>query len=224
VDVSLAACCVGFALYVGERSAYKLYAVLVAAALARETGLLLTGACAIHLLSVRQPRRAVIYATAALPAACWYVFVQLHTSVDGSPGFISRIPLMGLTQRILRPFPYPYRASPVVWAIAAGLDALALAGICGAMLWALYRGLRHAWNPVTIAVCLFALLAAALSAGDPWSETYAFGRTLTPLLLLSALDGLAIGRLMPAFAMLAVDPRIGLQLGGQIVGVVRGIG
>ena len=41
--------------------------------------------------------------------------------------------------------------------------------------------------------------------------------------LLSALDGLAIGRLMPAFAMLAVDPRIGLQMGGQILNVARGI-
>ncbi|HME08208.1 MAG TPA: hypothetical protein VKG25_14225, partial [Bryobacteraceae bacterium] len=51
----------------------------------------------------------------------------------------------------------------------------------------------------------------------------AFGRTLTPLVLLSALDGLSIGSLVPALSILAIDPRIGLQWSGQIVNVARGV-
>jgi hypothetical protein len=41
--------------------------------------------------------------------------------------------------------------------------------------------------------------------------------------LLSALDGLTVGSVIPALAMLALDPRIGLQVGEQILNVARGI-
>ena len=49
VDAALAACTAGFALFAAERSHYKLYAVLAAAGLARETGLLLLAAWCICL-------------------------------------------------------------------------------------------------------------------------------------------------------------------------------
>lgn len=42
-------------------------------------------------------------------------------------------------------------------------------------------------------------------------------------MLLAALDGLSIHTVLPCCFMLAIDPRIGLQMGGQIVNVVRGI-
>ena len=46
--------------------------------------------------------------------------------------------------------------------------------------------LLRAWSPVTIAVYLFALLTIALSTPAAWAEVYAFGRALTPLVLLAA--------------------------------------
>ncbi len=186
VDVALAACCVGFALYVREQSPYKLYAVLLTAALARETGLLLIAAYVIYLLGKRRFRNAMVFSTAAVPAGCWYIFVQLHTAA-ADPGLVSLALLTGFIHRVLHPYPYAFFAA--IAALASSLDLLALAGISGAMVWVFYRGFRRAWTPVTVAIYLFAILMAVLSKGDAWSEVYAFGRTLTPLLLLSALDG-----------------------------------
>lgn len=219
-DVALAACCVGFVLYVNERSPYRLYGVLVAAALARETGLLVVAAYAIYLIGKREFQRALMFSTAALPAACWYVFVQLHTT-PGDAAFITPALFAGFVHRVLNPYPYPF--SGIVLGVARSLDLLGLAGIAGALFWACYRALRRAWTPATVAIYLFAILAIALSNAVAWSEVYAFGRTLTPLVLLSALDGLTIRSAIPVFAMLALDPRIGLQLAGQILSVARGI-
>src|SRR5205085_3478104 len=81
-DVALAARCAGFALYLREHSPHKLYAMLMMAALARETGLLLVGAYVIFLAGERQFRKAILFSTAAIPTACWYLFVGLHTVPD----------------------------------------------------------------------------------------------------------------------------------------------
>jgi hypothetical protein len=127
----------------------------------------------------------------------------------------------GILDRILHP-QLP-AASASIRLLAAVLDLLALAGILVALLWAFRRAVQRARTPVTMAIWLFAILAITLSGGDPWSEVYAFGRTLTPLLLLSALEGLTVGRVWPAAAMLAMDPRIALMMGGQILNVLRGV-
>ena len=214
VDATLAACCTGFALYLWERADYKLFAVLTAAALVRETGLLLTIACVLFLVGTRDFRRAVLFSTAVIPAACWYLFVELHTT-PGGESFISPALFAGFVHRILNPFPYPF-AGPVV-PILRILDLLALVGIGAALGWAIYRAFGHARSPVPVAIWLFAILTVTLSSADAWSEVNAFGRTLTPLVLLSALDGLAIGSMLPVYAMLALDPRIGLQLGAEIL-------
>jgi hypothetical protein len=221
VDVALAACCVGFALYARDQSPYKLYAVLAVAALARETGLLLVAAYVIYLLGRRRLRNAIVFATAAAPAGCWYIFVQLRTP-PANPGYFSLALFSGFIHRVLTPYPYPF--SGIVVPIASSLDLLGLAGIAGALCWACYRASRRAWTPLTAATYLFAILTITLSSGDAWSEVYAFGRTLTPLLLLSAVDGLTVGSVAPAVAMFALDPRIALQVGGQILNVARGIG
>ena len=220
VDVALAACCVGFVLYLRDSHPVKLYAVLLAAALTRETGLLLIAAYVFWLISERRIRDAVLFATSALPAACWYVFVNQHT-IPVVSGFLTPVPFSGILDRALHLAPINdiVAVRIAVWT----LDLLALAGMAGALLWSLLRLLRRALTPLTIAIYFFALLAILLTPGDPWAEVYAFGRTLSPLLLLCALDGLAEGIEWPAVAMLLADPRIGLQLAWQILKVLRGM-
>jgi hypothetical protein len=220
VDVALAACCVGFALYVREWRAAKLYAVLLAAGLTRETGLLLIAALVLWLVLKRHHAKALLFSTAALPAAIWYVFVGLHTTA--APGeYLTPILLSGLLSRALHPA--PVAASAAVRVLAHALDLLALSGVAASLLWAFRSVFRRALAPVPIAIYLFALLAIVLAPGDAWSDVDSFGRTLTPLLLLCALDGLAEGARWPALAMLAVDPRIALLMGGQILNVLRGL-
>lgn len=219
VDATLAACCTGFALYTEERAHWKLYAVLVAAGLVRETGWLLPVAYGIWLLGERRLRRAALFSTALLPAAIWYLFVALQTPAQEIDWFIP-IPLLGIVARFVHPFPYPFGGTVRVVAIA--LDLLALVGIASALAWAAWRAWSHTWTPVAVAIYLFAMLAVVMYR-DTWSEVYAFGRTLTPLALLAALDGLTLGSLLPTCALLAVDPRIGLAMGDQMLNVVRGV-
>ena len=220
VDVALAACCAGFALYSRQWAPWKLYGVLVAAALSRETGLLLVAAGVLWLLVERRARPAILFATAALPAAGWYLFVDLHTAPTRF-WFLTPVLLSGLLGRAFNP-EVP-AASSAIRFLATALDLLALAGIAGALAWAALRAIRRVLTPLTVAIFLFALLALFLAPGDLWSDVYSFGRTLTPLLLLCALDGLSEGRKWPALAMIAVDPRIGLMMGGQILNVLKGV-
>jgi hypothetical protein len=220
VDSALAACTAGFALFTTERSHYKLYAVLAAAGLARETGLLLLAAWCIYLIGKRLWRQAAIFATAGIPTICWFLFVRLHTPPHEFET-VSLSLFTGIAGRFLHPFPYPFGGAVRILAVA--LDLLALAGIAAALVWAAYRAWRRAWSPVPIAIYLFALLTIALSTPVAWSEVYAFGRALTHMVMLAAFDGLTVGTAVPILFMLAGDPRIGLQMGGQILNVVRGL-
>lgn len=220
VDAALAACCVGFAWYTRASSPPKLYAVLALAALVRETGWLLLVAYVIWLAAERRLREAILFSTAALPAAAWYAFVHAHTEPDHSTQLTPAL-FSGIAARVMHPFPYP-SLNPVT-AAAAVLDLLALAAIAFLIVWTIRRAALRVWTPCTVAIYLFAVLAAAMPAGDLWSEVYAFGRSLTPLLLLAALEGLSIRSVLPLSAMLALDPRIGLQMAGQIVNIVRGL-
>lgn len=220
VDGALAACSAGFALYSMEQSKAKLFAVLAAATLVRETGLLLLAAYVIFLLGQGRLRSSLLFSTAAIPAVCWYAFVHLHTP-SSNLALLSPALFSGLFHRFLTP--PVYALSPVVATIASGLDLLALSGVLGAVLWAFYRGFRRAWTPLTLAIYLFAILTATLSGTEAWESVYAFGRSLTPLLLLCALDGLTAGWILPPLAMLALDPRIWLQFGPQILNVMHGV-
>ena len=68
VDLALTSLCLGFAVYAGSGPKWKLYAVLVAAALCRESGFLPAAAHALHMLSQRRFRQSLIFGTAILPA------------------------------------------------------------------------------------------------------------------------------------------------------------
>jgi hypothetical protein len=219
VDIALAACCAGFALFVEEGSPGKLYAVLVLAGLTRETGLLLVGAWCIWLAAGRRWRDAALFATAGIPTLGWLFFVRLHTPAHEFET-VSLALFSGLASRFLHPFPYP--GGPVR-TLAIGLDYLALIGIAVTLAWAFGRAWVRAWSPVAVALYLFALLTIALSTPAAWDEVYAFGRALTPMLMLAVADGLSANTIGPVLFTLLPDPRIGLQMGGQILNVVHGL-
>jgi hypothetical protein len=58
-----------------------------------------------------------------------------------------------------------------------------------------------------------------LSRADAWQDIYGFPRTLTPLLLLSALRTLQGGPLWYAAPLLMNIPRVLIQLAPQVLGV-----
>jgi hypothetical protein len=220
IDVGLAALCAGFVFFLRKNSQWGIYAVLAAAPLVRETGLILIAAYGLHLLWNRKLRLALLFATTAIPAIAWYFFVQAHTS-PYPYDCCSLVPLKGLVERVLHPPFYPF--SLVVNWIATIFDYAALAGVFLAIALAVKMAFARRIGAIEIGIYLFALMTAFLSFPDSWRDVYGFARPITPLLILLAMSGLALRRLIWIVPMVLMVPRIGLQFGPQVIGVVRGL-
>jgi len=218
VDAALAALSIAFALYASRESFAPLYATLVAAALVRETGLLLIAAYAAWLLWNRKFPRAIIFLTAAFPALAWYLFVEINTEPE-TFSFVSRIPFLGFAERVRNP--YHYQFAGWISAISTLLDYVALVGIATAVALALWILWRREWGPVAMCAYAFALLAVVLNSPGAWTEIYAFGRTLSPLLILLGLFGISKRNWIYLAPLVLVIPRTIIQLAPQAGGIAR---
>lgn len=125
VDVALAAFTAGFVLYSSSAEWTKFYFILMLACLARETGLLLVaGACAFELFRRRFPR-ALLWASAGVPALAWYAWLR-HAyparprlgCLNGSPTASARDCFIGCSIRSntrCRRRSRPSRGSRIPW-------------------------------------------------------------------------------------------------------------
>lgn len=221
VDIALAALTAGFAYYAEKSPRWKVIAVLTCAALARETAAAIIAGYALYLLTRRRFADAFWTAAAALPAFAWYLYLSKRAAPSDLPGYFDWIPLAGFVQRITHPV--VYSISPLKDALATALDYVALAAVAITLILAARLAMERRWD--AWASGLYALAAAAIMvrSRSVWEDAYAFGRVLTPLMLLTGLEYFA-GRPWLAFApMLLVDARISLNLWSQVVGVLRGI-
>ncbi|HTS47079.1 MAG TPA: hypothetical protein VMH05_04000 [Bryobacteraceae bacterium] len=218
VDVALLAACVAFVVFLMRGARWGMYAVLVTAPLIRETGFLLVAAYVVWLASERKFRQASLFLTAATPALGWYLFILLNTEPESFQG-LSLIPLQGIAERIATPYKYQFAA----WINAAStvLDYFALAGIAIAIALALHMAWRREWGGSQAAIYLFALLAMFLYSPGAWTEVYAFGRTLSPLVLFLALFGLWKRNWIYALPLCLAIPRTAIQLTPQVSGVLQ---
>jgi hypothetical protein len=220
VDLALTSLCLGFAVYAGSGPKWKLYAVLVAAALCRESGFLLTAGYVLHMLGLRRFRLGLLFTTAILPAVAWNAYVVLR--IPGGPAFDLRyfIPLWGLIQSLWRPTAYPFGA--ITNAAIRAFDGLELAGLALAMALA-FRDLRKAFDePVRTACLLWAVFGLTLSE-FVWTDPYAPARILSPLLLFLFLGSFPGGEKLGRLPLAMVVPRVWLQLTPQVLGVLRGV-
>jgi hypothetical protein len=221
VDLALTSLCLGFAVYASSGEKWKLYAVLVAAALCRESGLLLTAAYVLHMLALRRFRLGLLFGTAILPAAAWNAYVVLR--IPGGPALEPRyfIPLWGLIQALSSPAPYPF--GPMTNAAIRAFDGLELAGLALAMALG-FRDLRKAlFEPVRTACLLWALFGLTLSE-FVWTDCYATARILSPLLLFLFLRSFAGEGKLGRWPLAMVVPRVWLEVAPQVLGVLRGLG
>jgi hypothetical protein len=219
IDVALAALAAGFALYSDRGPRWKLLLILACAALARETGFLLTAGYGVFLVSRRRFADLLWTAASALPAMLWYLYVNRHTPPEPLGGIGSLVPLAGWIERVAHPVLYPL---PRVQALAAvELDYVALAGVALLLGQAAWLAWRRSWSGRAAAIYVFALAVVFLGSRSVWEDAFGFGRVVTPLMVL-----LANGDAPPglAFAPVAlIDARIGLNFLKQIVGVARGL-
>ncbi len=130
------------------------------------------------------------------------------------------LPLGGFVTRLLGPAAYPF--PPALWWLATALDYAALAGMLAAFALSLRLLVRRDFSAGALAALLFTLLGVFLTF-PVWDHAYAFGRAFSPLLVLLAMAGFASRSWWMAAPLAMVFPRVALQLGGQALGVLRGL-
>jgi hypothetical protein len=217
-DIALAALTVGFALC--SEPSWKTFALLACAALTRETALPIIAGYAIYLFSRKQFINGLLAAASALPAAAWYIYL---TRREPSPvrDYVDWVPLAGWIDRVIHPA--VYAVSPVKAAIGHAFDYVALAGVALTLIFAARLAIKRRWDSQSAAVYTLAIAAIFLRSRSVWEDAYAFGRVLTPFILLTALQDFAASPWLAFLPMFLVDTRISLNLVAQIAGVFHGL-
>ncbi len=221
-DIALAALCVGFAVYSEEGPRWKIFATLTAAALTRETGMVLVAGYALYSFTRRRWLDLACAGAAAVPFVGWEFYVRAHSigSTKITP-IIGWIPFEGFLRRVFHTSDYPLSRFWAAFLIAS--DYIALACIAVVFVMAARLAIRREWTAVTAAIYAYTAAAIFLKGGGEWFDAYSFGRLQTPLMLLAALVYLPrIGWI--AFAPAAiVGLRVAVWLGRQLTGIVDGL-
>ncbi len=201
-DGLLATLTVGFFWYVRRQNDVGTFVVLACAALTRELGVGLIAGYCFWLLVQHKFVRAVVFATALVPAALWFWFVQQHTA-GGHAQFLSWIPFLGIYRGIVGHWHY---AQPFL----VVLDYVALAGMLLAFAFAaFYLFRRKTWNEGTFIGAGFLLLGIFLSHPEVWPEVNAYARYFTPLLLFVVTTGIVWKNWWTLLPIALLDLRIG---------------
>src|SRR3984957_13292074 len=178
VDLSLTALAVGFAYYAKIDSRWRLYAVLVLAGLSRETGLMLIAAYCLYVLAQRRLAQAVLFSTAIVPTALWYLYVNLHT--DEIIGSWFQMPMRGIVNWAMHPFHYQYSA--LVNGVILTLEYLSMAGVVMGCVLALLLWFRNPIGYLEIAMAIWTAMALCFNESF-YQDALGGGRVLSALLI-----------------------------------------
>lgn len=229
VDAALAALTVCFVYQVATGQTRWLWFTLAAATLSRETGALLPTAAVVAALLERTPHKALLWASATLPALGWYAYLYRALPASAlSEGFIPSWfiprPAAGILLRTVSPLPYPLLGGGAQ-AAARILDAISLVATITLVILAII--LLRKMRPLALqaATALFVGLVIAATDRDFWNTPYGYARPIAPLfvLVLAASAGLKRRRLVVVAAVLLalLDLRILAEAETQAMGVLR---
>ncbi len=228
VDVSLAALTIAFAFYWRTGAWTRLFIILALACLVRETGVFLVGGCCLVELFRRRFVLAAIWASAALPALLWYVFIRQvfpEKTHFGVPTWFASGIDTGILRDLVHPLHYPL--SPLLDTVARLGDVISLTAILLASLLAILFLRARPLDASAIAAVLFVLLVVMLTNVNYWNDINGYARVFSPLLLLVAMGSLASGSGLPWWTGLVpavlVDLRLGMEFGSTAGGIVRGL-
>ena len=213
MDLTFTALCIGFALYVRLRQDARAYAALALACLSRDTGFVLAAAACLAMTVERRFKKAAAFATAVIPAAAWYVYVNIRTPDYSDPRFGELIPFKGILETLLDPI--TYRFSGPVNAGLRWLDRLELLGFMLASLLGVWLVRRNGFGQLEVAILLWSLIGLCLPRST-WEDCYAI-RVFTPMMIYVMLLGAPLARWMTMAPLLLVLPRVALQILGPIV-------
>ena len=214
VDLTFTALCIGFALYIRLRQDANAYAVLVLACLSRETGFVLAGAACLAFSVERRFAKAAALATAVVPAASWYLYVNLKTPDYSGARFGQLIPFKGIFETLQHPMTYPF--SGVVNAGLGWLDRSGLLGFVLAVLFSVWLTRRNGFGPMEAAMVLWSSVGLCLPRSF-WEDCYSGTRVFTPLLIYVMLGGLAAAGWRAMVPLLMAMPRVVLQVAAPLL-------
>jgi hypothetical protein len=214
VDLAFTALCIGFALYVRLRQDAKAYTVLVLMCLSRDTGFVLAAAACLALSAERRFAKAMVLATATLPASVWYWRVKLMTPGYSDKGFGQLIPFNGIVETLLHPITYPF--GRLVNAGLGWLDRLAVLGFVLAVLLTVWLIGRNGFGQMEAAMALWSLLGLCLPRTF-WEDCYSGSRVFTPLLIYVMLRAIPAVGWRSMAPLLMVIPRVVLQVGAPLL-------
>ena len=220
IDAALAALCAGYALHGAAEPSWKVFPILALAPLARETGFCLVLGAMLFELWRRDWPRAAASAAMALPGLAWTLFVHAKTA-DDLTAWLSYIPLNGLIHRTLEPVQFALTSRWVM--MAAALDYAGVIGMWAAIVLTVWLLLRKPIGPLATAIAAMALPAIFAGKADIWNGGYEFGRTMSPLLVLLAMQAVAANWWWGLAPLGLIAPRILFQLEPQLKGIIRGL-
>jgi hypothetical protein len=186
VDVALAALCAGFAFYATLGRCGRIYMILIAAPLVRETGLTLTAACAFGRFSERTggPSVRPFHRAPFCAGPCTCGTISARTLPVGCP-------LSAARDRRSDSPPVPVPPGTRRNALALSGDLLALAGSVMAVGLALRFGVKRSeacWKSLSLGARL--AWDSLFGSTDVWIHGYGHARLLSPVVLFVALRGL----------------------------------
>ena len=230
IDVAVGALTALFAFQFLAHRERWLWFTLAAAALARETGLMLAGAAVLAALLRRDFRRAVLWASAALPALAWYLYVQYNVALPPVRAQVAAIPRwvvphlgLGIVQRALDPPKYGL-AAPLE-TIARGIDGLALAATVAAAVMSMVL-LRKTPSPALRAVlCIQVFFMIFMTNKLFWNTPFGYSRPIAPLFVL-LIAGAGMGPnfgavLRGVLLCVLVDLRLFTEIKTEVLGVLH---
>ncbi len=176
-------------LFVRERRAGPLLAILMLLPLARETAICVTAGVMLVYGSERRYRMAVGAAATAVPAAAWWWFVAAHTQPSAAAGMVLTVPLWPQFLRFFQPF--PSALPPALNLLLEGLDEIACLCLWVAFAW-LAKTLVGEFRRGRVSddvwlVLPSAVLAALAGSRSVMGQAYAFMRADSLLIAWAAL-------------------------------------
>ena len=219
IDIATCALTAGFVWYWSRKNLKAVYAVVVLACLSRETGGFLLLACVIEALAHRNWRQALIFPTAALPAAAWYAYLWRYgppaTTPTGLPAWLGGHLEFGPLIQELHLF--GATSQDKLDLLIKVFDCFALAGMVAGFLVAAIYGMRHWKESPGAAALLFAFSFVTVSGAFFWQDIDGYVRPFSPMLLIPFLSPYPRWKSAAASVCLVIDSRIFLQFGPQLL-------
>ncbi len=185
------------------------YAALVLAPLARETGLALAGGWVLYQAWRREWKAALFGCLATVPFLGWITFVIAKFGSGGA--FFLGSPFSGIVHRLLTPVIYDAPSAGL--RLAAITDYIGILGVAASFVLAIVLFVRGERSVLMFCAIVYTLGIACFVKEDMWGEAYSYVRTGGPVALMLALLGAERRCWWLVAPMLLALPRIALQYG-----------